>query len=197
MSKFANAGPTSDAAAAAPPPPPPAYGAAAMVDLVDEISWSGCEVLNAAKKESLGNALKQGLRDQELMIVESDADEQLLINIAFTSRVKVHSMEIAGPGGRAPKNVKLFANRTGLGFDDCESAVAEQELDLEPEKLGERIELKFVKFQAVDKLTVFIGSNQDDEESTALSLLRFWGTSVSTTKMGDFKRVAGHAGEGE
>ena len=109
------------------------------------------------------SSAQQGLRDQELMIVESDADEQLLINIAFTSRVKVHSMEIAGPGGRAPKNVKLFANRTGLGFDDCESAVAEQELDLEPEKLGERIELKFVKFQAVDKLTVFIGSNQDDE----------------------------------
>ncbi len=45
-----------------------------MVDLVDEIDWSACEVLNATG--SLQNVLKQGLRDQEGLLLESDADEQ-------------------------------------------------------------------------------------------------------------------------
>jgi hypothetical protein len=49
-----------------------------MEDLLESIHWSGCEVLNATKTDAVGSLLKQGLRDQELMIVESDADEQLL-----------------------------------------------------------------------------------------------------------------------
>jgi len=198
MSKLASAAPTSSAAAAPAPPPPPAYGAAAMVDLEPNFLWSGCEVLNAAKKDSLQNALKQGMRDQELMLVESDADEQLLITITFQSKVKLQSISISGPGdGRAPKAVKLFANRSNLNFDDVETMNAEQELELTPEMLGERTELKFVKFQNVERLTIFISANQGDEESTALSELRLWGTSVATTDMSAFKRVAGEKGEGE
>jgi len=168
-----------------------------MVDLVDAISWSSCEALNITKKDALGNALKQGLRDQEAMVMESDADEQLLMTIAFKTKVKLHSICVAGPGGCAPKMVKLFANRTGLSFEDAESANAEHELELTPETLGTRIDLKFVKFQSVDTVTVFVGSNQDDEESTALSLLKFWGCEVAGTNMGEFKRVVGEKGEGE
>ena len=70
------------APAPAPAPaqaPPPAYGKAAMVDLVDEIDWSACEVLNATG--SLQNVLKQGLRDQEGLLLESDADEQATYEI--------------------------------------------------------------------------------------------------------------------
>jgi len=196
MSKLA--APTPPAQAAPPAPPPAAYGAAAMTDLEEHISWSGCEVLNAAKKDSLPNILKQGLRDQAGLLVESDADEQLLINIAFSTKMKIHSLALVGPeDGRAPKSIRLFVNRTQIGFEDAENVPAEQELDFEPSQLGERIELKFVKFQSVDRLTVFVSGNQGDEESTAVSGLRFWGTTVATTKMGDFKRVAGEAGEGE
>ena len=197
MSKFA--GPASNAtqAAAPEPPPPPAYGAAAMVDILEQINWNGCEVLNAVKKDSLGNALKQGLRDQEGLLVESDADEQLLITLSFKTKVKLHSISVAGPGGRAPKEIKLFANKSNLGFDDVEGMPADQTLELAPEQLGERTELKFVKFQNVDFLTIFIASNQDDEESTALSSLVLYGTTVATTNMGEFKRVAGEKGEGE
>jgi len=153
-----------------------------MTDMESSIAWAGCEVLNAVKADSLGNALKQGLRDQEALLIESDADEQLLITISFISKVKLHSILIAGPDGRAPKKVRLFANRNNLGFDDVESMPAEQDLELTPEEFGKRLELKFVKFQSVEKLTVFIASNQGDEESSALSELRLWGTEVATTK---------------
>jgi len=54
-----------------------------------------------------------------------------------------------------------------------------------------------VKFQNVDKLTIFVGSNQDDEDSTALSGLKLWGAPIGQTNMAEFKRVAGEKGEGE
>ena len=71
------------------------------------------------------------------------------------------------------------------------------QFELEPAQLGERLELKFVKFQGVETLAIFIPSNQADEESTALSSIRLWGTGVATTNMSEFKRVAGEKGEGE
>jgi len=169
-----------------------------MVDMVDLIAWGGCEVLNAVKKDSLGNALKQGTREQEMLLIESDADEQLLIKIAFTSKVKLHSLAVSGPSdGRAPKRVHLFANRPNLGFDDVEGMTADDVVELEPEQLGERREVKFVKFQGVEHLTVFIDGNQDDGDCTALSCLKFWGAGVATTNMSEFKRVTGEKGEGE
>ena len=94
------------AAAPAPAPapaPPPAYGKTAMVDLVDEIDWSSCEVLNATG--SLQNVLKQGLREQEAMLLESDADEQLLITIAFKTLVKIESLQLTAPGDGVRTNV--------------------------------------------------------------------------------------------
>ena len=121
-----------------------------------------------------------------------------MITIAFKSTTKVHSFQIDAPDDdRAPKGVKLFVNCKTLGFDDAESRPAEQELELTPEQFGSRIELRFVKFQSVQTLTFFIHSNQGDGDVSAISGLRLWGTSVATTNMSEFKRVAGEKGEGE
>ena len=179
--------------------PPAAYGAAAMVDLCDLILFSGCEVLNAAGFGGVDRLLKQGLRDQPELTVESDADEQLLLNLSFSTTVKIHSFSLNAPDGdpRAPKQVKFFANKTSMNFDDAESGAAEQELELTAEQLGRRIELRFVKFQNVNQLSIFIGSNQGDEESTVLSGIKLWGAPLATTNMSKFKRVVGEAGEGE
>ena len=166
-----------------------------MEDLLESIHWSGCEVLNATKTDAVSSLLKQGLRDQELMIVESDADEQLLISVRFKVKVKVHSM--APADGRAPKSLKLFVNKPSMDCSDGESMVADQEIELSAEQLGERLELKFVKFQNVDRLTLFIHANQGAEDSTALSGIKLWGAGLAQTNMSEFKRVAGSAGEGE
>ena len=57
--------------------------------------------------------------------------------------MKVHSLSITAPeGGRAPKGLKLFVNKTSMDFSDAEDAAAEQELEMSPEQIGERIELK-------------------------------------------------------
>ena len=194
--------PLSTPPAQAPAPPPPAaYGAAAMIDLIDDIDFKSSEALNAkGGSGALGNAFKQGLRDQEMLLTESDADEQLLVTIKFKSKVKLHSILVNGPSdGRAPAKIKLFANRIGLGFDDCESGAAEQTLEFEAgdERFDTRMELKFVKFQQVETLGLFVESNVGDEETSALSCVKFWGTHVATTNMSEFKRVAGKVGEGD
>lgn len=70
-----------------PAPPPAAYGAAAMVDLEDVIAWDACECLNRTPKSAVTNILKQGMREQEALLLESDADEQLLITVTFKGQV--------------------------------------------------------------------------------------------------------------
>ena len=111
------------AAAPAPAPapaPPPAYGKAAMVDLVDEIDWSACEVLNATG--SLQNVLKQGLRDQEGMLLESDADEQatalptltltLILSLSLTVTVTL-TLTLAVPNPAVAQNPLQLCSRRG------------------------------------------------------------------------------------
>ena len=112
--------------------------------------------------------------------------------------MKVHSISIKAPAdGRAPKSLKLFVNKPSMDCSDGESMVADQEIELSAEQLGERLELKFVKFQNVDRLTLFIHANQGAEDSTALSGIKLWGAGLAQTNMSEFKRVAGSAGEGE
>ena len=72
-----------------------------MVDLVDEIDWSACEVLNATG--SLQNVLKQGLRDQEGMLLESDADEQATALLTLTrTRTRTRTRTIPNPSHPKP-----------------------------------------------------------------------------------------------
>mmetsp|Transcript_13978 Transcript_13978/g.23157 ORF Transcript_13978/g.23157 Transcript_13978/m.23157 type:complete len:198 (+) Transcript_13978:49-642(+) len=184
---------------AAPPaaPPPAAYGAASMTDLEEHINWKSSEAFNQTRNSSLENILKQGPRDQEGLLMTSDADETLLLNIAFATKVKLHSVEVRAPeDGRAPRSLKLFINRTNFGFDEAEDVEPEQKIELSDDALGTKILLKFVKFQNVDRLWVYVDGNLGDTESSAISMLKFWGTTVQTTNMKEFKRVAGEAGEG-
>ena len=56
----------------------------------------------------------------------------------------------------APCSVKLFVNRTGMGFDDTDSIEATQEFTLGPEDLNAdtMTKLRFVRFQKCTTLTV-------------------------------------------
>ena len=63
----------------------------------------------------------------------------------------------------------MFANVTNpLDFDDAENAPATQELELDAKLLDTSIPLRFVKFQNVQNLTIFIKDNLGDEDVTAL-----------------------------
>lgn len=61
---------------------------------------------------------------------------------------------------------------------------------------GNPIQLRYVKFQNVQNLQIFVKDNQSDSETTQIDHLVIIGSPVSTTDMNSFKRVIGKKGEG-
>lgn len=65
-----------------------------------------------------------------------------------------------------------------------------------PEDLeGNPVNLRYVKFQNVNNIQFFIKDNQSGDEITQIDYLAIIGSPISTTNMGDFKRIAGKKGE--
>lgn len=56
----------------------------------------------------------------------------------------------------APKTVKIYANRTVLGFDDTDSVKETQTIELTPENFEENaiVNLRFVKYQNISHIMV-------------------------------------------
>ncbi|XP_786407.1 thioredoxin-like protein 1 [Strongylocentrotus purpuratus] len=167
-------------------------GVPGYIELNGMIDKQQTECLNESDDHRLEACLKKG--DSYL---ESDCDEQLIITMSFQQNMKLHSLKVLGPTKNGPKVIKLFINQPQtLSFDAAERMEAVQELTVTPEQLaGEIIPLRFVKFQNVQNVTIFVMNNQDDEETTTIQYISFIGTQVNTTNMNEFKRVAGKKGE--
>ncbi|GMG99611.1 hypothetical protein Nepgr_001451 [Nepenthes gracilis] len=164
-----------------------------QVDLLDFVDWSGVECLNQSSSHSLFNALKQGYREDDGLILESDADEQLLIYIPFTQVIKLHSIIVKGPEEEGPKTVKLFSNREHMGFSNVSDFPPSDTAVLSPDDLkGKPIVLKYVKFQNVRSLTIFIEDNQSGSDVTKVQKIALHGTTVETTDMKGLKKIEDH-----
>ncbi|KAG1347724.1 PITH domain-containing protein [Cocos nucifera] len=164
-----------------------------QVDLVDFVDWSGVECLNQSTSQSLINAVKQGYRDDDGLHLESDADEQLLIYIPFTQVIKLHSIVIKGPEEEGPKTVKLFTNKEHMGFSNVSDYPPSDSIALSPENLkGKAVTLKYVKFQSVCSLTIFIEDNQGGNDISKVQKIVLYGTTVDTTNMKDLKKIEEH-----
>ncbi|KAF2287867.1 hypothetical protein GH714_003033 [Hevea brasiliensis] len=163
------------------------------VDLVDFVDWSGVECLNQNSSHSLPNALKQGYREDDGLNLESDADEQLLINIPFTQVVKLYSVVVKGPEEEGPKTVKLFSNKEHMGFSNVNEFPPSDTAILSPDNLKEKpVVLKYVKFQNVRSLTIFIEDNQSGSDITKVQKIALFGTTVETTDMKGLKKIEDH-----
>lgn len=162
------------------------------MDLSSFILKSQCEALNEADDHPLSQCLDSGSG-----YLESDCDEQLIISIAFSQGVKVHSLKIKAPGDKGPKGLKLFINQPHtLDFDAASSNVAVQELELTPKDLeGNPVNLRYVKFQNVQNFQIFVRDNQSGGEVTQIDQLQLFGSPITTLNMSDFKRVEGKKGE--
>jgi len=159
------------------------------------------ECLNQKDSNPVQNLFTPGAR------LESDCDQQLIISITFNQPVKIHSLAFGAMNEDAsatlengPKKISLFTNHaTTPDFSDVESLTPTQELDLDPAALKDTpIELRYVKFQNVSNLVIFVEENQEDsDELTIISSLRIIGTPKDASNMADFKRVSGKAGESD
>ncbi|XP_072952318.1 PITH domain-containing protein At3g04780 [Typha angustifolia] len=164
-----------------------------QVDLVDFVDWSSVECLNQSSTHSLANALKQGYRDDDGLHLASDADEQLLIYIPFMQVVKLHSVAIKGPEEEGPRTVKLFSNKEHMGFSNVNDYPPSDSVVLSSENLkGKPVILKYVKFQNVRSLTIFIEDNQGGNDISIVQKIALFGTTVDTTNMKDLKKIEEH-----
>ncbi|PBC28713.1 Thioredoxin protein [Apis cerana cerana] len=124
--------------------------------------------------------------------LESECDEQLILSIAFSQAVKVHSLKIKAPKDKGPKNIKLFINQPRtIDFDMADSNTSIQDLTLSAKDIeeGNPIALRYVKFQNVQNIQIFVKDNQTGSEVTRIDHLAIFGSPISTTNMGEFKRV--------
>lgn len=177
---------------AAEPQRPPDDGK--MASLSEKIDKSQCYARNEASAYPYTNLL---IGDSRLGC-KSDADEQLIIHVAFNEFVKVHSIKLTEfnrgiDPELLPTKVMLFVNRNNMGFEDVEDVDPTQTLELTAADLKEDAEpilLKFVKFQRVRSITLFIEDNAGGDV-TALGGLKFIGKTIATTNMNEFKKQPG------
>jgi hypothetical protein len=89
-----------------------------------------------------------------------------------------------------PTKIHLYVNRENLGFEDCDDVDPTQTIDLTNADLKEGADpilLKYVKFQRVTSITIFIEDNAGGD-ITALGGLKLFGRTVATTNMNEFKK---------
>lgn len=161
-----------------------------MRDLLAEVDHKNAQCLNSTEQHPLSHCISAGVREDDAVYVESDVDAELLITLPFTEPVRIHSLSFRGPRDQGPRQVKLFVNNENMGFDEAESAAGVQTLELSGEQLdGRLVPLRFVKFQRVQSLTLFIDENMDDADTTVVSCIRVYGEPLLSTKMDGLKKA--------
>lgn len=174
-------------------------------DVTDQVDVGGVDLLNSdsdygtartlfesSKPSSLdsGKGKSASIGESAKDWVESDTDEQLMLFIPFMSTLKVHTLYITslppkgdGDAPMRPKTIQLYSNRAHvLGFDEAEDLPATQAITLNPrdwdEKTGTaKIELRFVKFQNVTSIVVFVVDGEGSGEKVRIDRLRIAGES--------------------
>jgi hypothetical protein len=162
-----------------------------IADLSQEIDESKCDCLNQDDKHNVKQLLlniKSGDNNKpnSNYYLESSADEQLLLYIAFKNKVNIRSIAIwAPPDEHCPNNIKLYINRSNVDFNDVDDVKPTEVIHLNQEDApnGKVHQLKFVNFRNVVSLLLFVADNHGAETSI-LQKIRLLGT-VTTDRSGE------------
>ncbi|KAF2684936.1 putative thioredoxin [Lentithecium fluviatile CBS 122367] len=139
--------------------------------------------------------------------VESDVDEQLMLYIPFTSTLKIHTIQITSCPPESdneddevplrPKTIRLYTNKQhNLGFEEAEDISAVQQFELKASDWDTstktaKLELRFVKFQNVSSLVLFVVDGDGDGEKTRIDRIRIIGESGEKREIGKLEKVGG------
>ncbi|KAF1838612.1 DUF1000-domain-containing protein [Decorospora gaudefroyi] len=138
--------------------------------------------------------------------VESDVDNQLMLYVPFMANLKVHTIQITScvsgdedddEAPVRPKTIHVWANRQhNLGFEEAEDIPATQTIELKPSDWDEqtktaKLELRFVKFQNVYSLILFVADAEGDSEKTRIDRIRFIGETGEKREIGKLEKI-GH-----
>lgn len=192
-------------------------------DVTDQVDVKGLELLNCDSDFGNVRTLFEGAKPTAVDAkgkggagqgktkdwVESDTDEQLMLFVPFQSMLKVHSLHITslppstdeedGEVPLRPKTLKIYSNRAHvLGFEEAD--------DIEPTQMVEisegswngktgtaKLDLRFVKFQNVTSLVVFVVDGQGEGEKVRVDRVRIIGETGEKRDLGKLEKV----GDGE
>eukprot|EP00172_Hildenbrandia_rubra_P000670 Plantae.Rhodophyta-Hildenbrandia_rubra.ctg13669.p1 GENE.Plantae.Rhodophyta-Hildenbrandia_rubra.ctg13669~~Plantae.Rhodophyta-Hildenbrandia_rubra.ctg13669.p1 ORF type:complete len:236 (+),score=36.02 Plantae.Rhodophyta-Hildenbrandia_rubra.ctg13669:242-949(+) len=151
-------------------------------NLYQEVDTTRLQCLNEAEPDSLKRVLRpwEQRTDTSLPILSSDADQELLMCIPFTSPVKIRSICIIGAGDQEnPAHVKAFINQESMDFSSAGSTNSVQEWDLVERNPQGEVEYptKYTRFQNVSRLWLYVNQNFG-ADVTKIQYIGFKGTST-------------------
>ncbi|TKX25187.1 PITH domain-containing protein 1 [Elsinoe australis] len=160
-------------------------------------------IFNTSSPSALGKGKSSG---DSKDYIESDTDEQLMMFIPFQSTLKVHTLHITSFAPEdddvmRPKTIKLYTNRSNvLGFDEAESIAPTQTFELDENSYDSKtgtakLELRFVKFQNVTSIVVFVEDGLGDGEKTRVDRIRLVGETGEKRSMGKLEKIGDEPGE--
>jgi hypothetical protein len=143
--------------------------------------------------------------------IESDTDEQLMLYIPFQATLKIHTIHLTSlPPAKSddadadddddeiplrPKTIHLYTNRAhNLGFEEADDIPATQKIEISPadwdaETGTAKVELRFVKFQNVTSLVLFVVDGEGEGEKTRIDRVRIVGESGEKREMGKLEKI--------
>ncbi|KAI1819065.1 DUF1000-domain-containing protein [Xylaria intraflava] len=142
--------------------------------------------------------------------VESDTDEQLMLFIPFNTTIKLHTLQITSlpptdnddddETPMRPKTIKLFVNRPhNLGFDEADDMDPTQTIEIGENDWNSNgtanLPLRFVRFQNISTLVMFVVDGDGDGEKVRLDRVRLIGESGEKREMGKLEKVGNETGE--
>lgn len=150
-----------------------------------------------------GKAAASGSDDNKDWI-ESDVDNQLMLYVPFTANLKVHTIHITSAVSGdddddeapvRPKTIHIWTNRQhALGFEEADDIPATQTIELKASDWDEqtataKLELRFVKFQNVYSLVLFVADADGDSEKTRIDRIRFIGETGEKREIGKLEKI--------
>jgi hypothetical protein len=126
-----------------------------------------------------------------------------MLFIPFHSTLKVHSLHFTSLPSPAdeddvtlrPKTVKIYKNRAQiLGFDEADDSTATQEIELssrdwDPKTGTAKAELRFVNFQNVTSLVIFVVDGDGNGDETRLDRVRIIGETGEKRDPGKLEKI--------
>ncbi|KZT03457.1 DUF1000-domain-containing protein [Laetiporus sulphureus 93-53] len=156
-----------------------------QTSLLEHLDLQQLTCLNEEGEHTLKSIVSSKTKNSSSSYLLSDVDEQLFLNVTFNQPVRIRSIVIQTSNvAQAPRKIKLFLNRLTIGFDDVEDSEPAQEFELTGEQVteGRRVPLRYVRFQAVNSLHIFVESNQADEDQTRIDAIDVYGFPVTGTR---------------
>lgn len=99
-----------------------------------------------------------------------------------------------------PKTIKLFTNRPhNLGFDEADDIQPTQEIEIQENDWNANgtanVNLRFVRFQNISSLVIFVVDGDGDSETVRLDRIRLVGESGEKREMGKLEKIGDEPGE--